>query len=135
GLPRRRWLTLAAEAPYRCAHALGSACDSSATPARAHQPLGVPVPMTLLQIVCDNCGAKYRLPETFSGAKAKCKQCNSAIDVAAQRAAAQAPAAAATPAAARPARAGSPARPAPSPARSTASARRSSVRTPRREVE
>jgi hypothetical protein len=95
--------------------------------------------MTLLQIVCDNCGAKYRLPETFTGAKAKCKQCNSAIDVAAQRAAAQAPAAAAAPAAARPARTASPARPAPS-ARSSAGAPRSSVRSPsvrapRREAE
>ena len=36
--------------------------------------------------VCDNCGAKYRLPASFSGDKAKCKQCGSVIDVAAQKA-------------------------------------------------
>ncbi|MEO0481773.1 MAG: hypothetical protein AAF196_20090 [Planctomycetota bacterium] len=41
--------------------------------------------MSLLQIVCQNCGAKYRLPETFSGDRAKCKSCGSVIDVAAQR--------------------------------------------------
>jgi hypothetical protein len=39
----------------------------------------------LLQIVCDNCGAKYRLPESFQNATAKCKQCGSQIDVASQR--------------------------------------------------
>src|SRR5689334_19564063 len=39
----------------------------------------------LLQIVCDNCGAKYRLPESFQNATAKCKQCGSQIDVAGQR--------------------------------------------------
>ncbi|MBK8100098.1 MAG: hypothetical protein IPK26_23595 [Planctomycetes bacterium] len=60
--------------------------------------------MSALQIVCDNCGAKYRLPETFAGDKAKCKQCGSVIDVAAQRGGATAAAAApAAPAAARPA--------------------------------
>jgi hypothetical protein len=47
--------------------------------------------MSALPIVCDNCGAKYRLPESFSGDKAKCKQCGSVIDVAAQKAAAAAP--------------------------------------------
>ncbi|MGE3175622.1 MAG: hypothetical protein AB7O97_23570 [Planctomycetota bacterium] len=70
--------------------------------------------MSVLPIVCDNCGAKYRLPESFSGDKAKCKQCGSVIDVAAQKAAAAAPskpapskpAAAAPKAASRPARAG-----------------------------
>ena len=60
--------------------------------------------MPLLQIVCDNCGVKYRLPETFTGSSAKCKQCGSSIDVAAQRnSAAQPVAAAARPASARPA--------------------------------
>ncbi len=48
--------------------------------------------MSDLTIVCDNCGAKYRLPASFSGDKAKCKQCGSAIDVAAQKTAAAAPA-------------------------------------------
>lgn len=47
--------------------------------------------MSDLTIVCDNCGAKYRLPASFSGEKAKCKQCGSVIDVAAQRTAAAAP--------------------------------------------
>lgn len=65
--------------------------------------------MSQLQIVCQNCGAKYRLPESFSGDRAKCKACGSVIDVAAQRDgdAAAAPSAArpagARPAAARPA--------------------------------
>lgn len=63
--------------------------------------------MTVLQITCDNCGAKYKLPESFTGAQAKCQKCQSIIDVAKQRAAAQSgggeapkPAAAAKPASA-----------------------------------
>ena len=56
--------------------------------------------MTQLQIVCNNCGAKYRLPETFQNDHAKCKQCGSVIDVKSQRQPAAAPAAA-KPAAAR----------------------------------
>jgi len=48
--------------------------------------------MSVLAIACDNCGAKYRLPESFSGDKAKCQKCGSVIDVAAQRKAAAAPA-------------------------------------------
>jgi hypothetical protein len=79
--------------------------------------------MSVLQIVCQNCGAKYKLPESFQGDKAKCKACSAVIDVAAQRAsggvsaAAPKPAAVkpagAKPAAARPARAASAARSAP----------------------
>lgn len=68
--------------------------------------------MSFLQIACDNCGAKYKLPETFSGTKAKCQKCGSVIDVAAQRASASAPtasAAAKPAAAARPAAAAKPA--------------------------
>ena len=53
-------------------------------------------------IVCENCGKKFRLPETFKSPKAKCTQCGSAIDVAGQRAAAAAPPAP-KPAASRPA--------------------------------
>jgi len=56
--------------------------------------------MTVLQITCDNCGAKYKLPETFTGAQAKCQKCGSVIDVQKQRAAATAPATQAAPAAA-----------------------------------
>ncbi|MEY2982923.1 MAG: hypothetical protein RL562_3150 [Planctomycetota bacterium] len=41
--------------------------------------------MSVLQIVCQNCGAKYKLPESFPGDKAKCKACGAVIDVAAQR--------------------------------------------------
>ncbi len=60
--------------------------------------------MSVLQIVCQNCGAKYKLPESFQADKAKCKECGTAIDVAAQRkSGAAAPAAAATPAKAAPA--------------------------------
>ena|SRR5204863_3929321 len=60
--------------------------------------------MTAIPIVCDNCGAKYKLPETFSGPQAKCQKCGSAIDVARQRGgAADAVPAAARPAGARPA--------------------------------
>lgn len=56
--------------------------------------------MSELHIVCQNCGAKYKLPESFQGDKAKCKACGATIDVAAQRqAAASAPAAAVKPAA------------------------------------
>lgn len=70
--------------------------------------------MTVLQITCDNCGAKYKLPETFKGAQAKCQKCGSVIDVQKQRAAAAgaaSPSAAAKPAseAARPAAAAKPA--------------------------
>ena len=46
--------------------------------------------MSALAITCDNCGAKYRLPESFSADKAKCQKCGSVIDVAAQRKAAAA---------------------------------------------
>jgi len=59
--------------------------------------------MSDLQIVCDNCGAKYRLPASFSGDRAKCQKCGSAIDVAAQKALATAPAVAPAAAPARPA--------------------------------
>jgi len=68
--------------------------------------------MSVLLIVCDNCGTKYRLPASFSSDKAKCKQCQSVIDVASQRADQQTeagaepkPASKARPARARPARA------------------------------
>jgi hypothetical protein len=62
--------------------------------------------MSVIQIVCDNCGAKYKLPESFSAPKAKCKKCGSAIDVNGQRSAARGEsAAAATPAKAQPAKA------------------------------
>ena len=44
--------------------------------------------MAHIQIQCQNCGAKYKIPEAFTGATAKCKQCGSAIDVASQRQAA-----------------------------------------------
>ena len=54
--------------------------------------------MSVLAIACDNCGAKYRLPESFSGDKAKCQKCGSVIDVAAQRKTAGAPATAPAPA-------------------------------------
>ncbi len=51
--------------------------------------------MSVIQIVCDNCGAKYKLPESFTAASAKCKACGSAIDVQGQRQAAASPARAA----------------------------------------
>jgi hypothetical protein len=68
--------------------------------------------MTVTPITCDNCGAKYKLPETFTGSQAKCQKCGSVIDVQKQRgqSAAAAPAsAAAKPATARPAAAAKPA--------------------------
>ncbi|MCC6673341.1 MAG: hypothetical protein IT458_19945 [Planctomycetes bacterium] len=53
--------------------------------------------MSVLTVQCVNCGAKYKLPETFAADKAKCKSCGAVIDVKAQRAApAEAPAAPAT---------------------------------------
>ncbi len=68
--------------------------------------------MSTIQIQCDNCGAKYKLPESFSSPKAKCQKCGSVIDVASQRAAAEAgdsPAASTPAAAAKPAAAARPA--------------------------
>lgn len=70
--------------------------------------------MTVLHITCDNCGAKYKLPETFTGSQAKCQKCGSVIDVAKQRGQADgagggAAASAAKPAAAKPAAAARPA--------------------------
>jgi hypothetical protein len=67
--------------------------------------------MTVLQITCDNCGAKYKLPESFDKPQAKCQKCGSVIDVARQRAATANPTApsAAKPAAAKPAAAARPA--------------------------
>jgi len=62
--------------------------------------------MTVLPITCDNCGAKYKLPPTFTGAQAKCQKCGSVIDVATQRASAGGSDA---PAAAKPATGASPA--------------------------
>lgn len=41
--------------------------------------------MSTIQIACDNCGAKYKLPETFTSPRAKCQKCGSMIDVATQR--------------------------------------------------
>ena len=66
--------------------------------------------MSVIPIVCVNCGAKYKLPPTFKGTQAKCQKCGSIIDVAKQLAEAKdgdsaKPAAAAKPAAkARPAK-------------------------------
>lgn len=88
-------------------------------------------------IVCENCGKKFRLPETYKSPKAKCTQCGSAIDVAGQRAAASAPAAKPTPA---PAPRTEPPKPAPArppaakpaAARPAAAAPASSERTARR---
>jgi hypothetical protein len=40
---------------------------------------------SLIKIVCANCGAQYRLPETFQSPSAKCKKCGATIDVAGQR--------------------------------------------------
>ncbi len=67
--------------------------------------------MSLIQIVCANCGAKYRLPETFQSDSARCKACGATIDVAAQRSSA----AAGTPPAAVPPTPAKPAAPAPKP--------------------
>jgi hypothetical protein len=69
--------------------------------------------MTVTPITCDNCGAKYKLPESFTGSQAKCQKCGSVIDVQKQRGPSQSavtPASpAAKPAAARPAAAAKPA--------------------------
>ncbi|MHC4077696.1 MAG: zinc ribbon domain-containing protein [Planctomycetota bacterium] len=44
--------------------------------------------MAHIQIQCQNCGAKYKIPETFKSDTARCKQCGTMIDVTAQRQAA-----------------------------------------------
>jgi len=59
--------------------------------------------MTAMPITCDNCGAKYRLPENFTGTQSKCQKCGSVIDVEKQRANAGSPAGSMPAAAARPA--------------------------------
>ncbi len=41
--------------------------------------------MAHLPIQCQNCGAKYKIPETFPGDFAKCKACGTKIDVKAAR--------------------------------------------------
>ena len=41
--------------------------------------------MALLPVQCQNCGAKYKIPETFQSDSAKCKACGSVIDVKAAR--------------------------------------------------
>jgi hypothetical protein len=60
-----------------------------------------------VQIVCTNCGAKYKLPDGFKRDAAKCTACGTSIDVASQRAGAGASerssSAAAKPASAKPA--------------------------------
>lgn len=85
--------------------------------------------MTSLTIVCDNCGAKYKLPEAYDKAQAKCTKCGSAIAVDAQRGGAVA-APGARPAAARPAVDRS--RQAPPPAERPALATRTATERPRR---
>lgn len=47
-------------------------------------------------VQCQNCGARYKIPDTFAGASAKCKKCGSMIDVASARTDGDAPAAAPT---------------------------------------
>lgn len=61
-----------------------------------------------IQIICANCGAKYKLPTDFKATSAKCKGCGATIDVASQIQAAKATAAPSRPAASKPA-AGKPA--------------------------
>jgi predicted Zn finger-like uncharacterized protein len=41
--------------------------------------------MAPFPIVCPSCGARYRLPDSFTAARVKCKQCEATIDVEAQR--------------------------------------------------
>ena len=65
--------------------------------------------MTAIPITCDNCGAKYRLPENFTGSQSKCQKCGSVIDVGKQRASATSPAGTMPAAAAKPAAAARPA--------------------------
>lgn len=93
--------------------------------------------MAATQIICTNCGAKYRIPETFKGNRAKCKACGTVIDVAAQRDAetsagpeVAAAAASAKPAAARPARA-KPADPRPRHSRRSAGSKTDEKKTAR----
>jgi hypothetical protein len=66
--------------------------------------------------VCGGCGTRYRIPETFTGASAKCKKCGGVIAISA----APSPAPAAAPAAKPPAAAA--ARPPPAPASKAPSA-------------
>ena len=35
----------------------------------------------LTPITCANCGAQYRLPETFTAAQAKCKKCGGVVEI------------------------------------------------------
>ena len=56
-----------------------------------------------IQIICANCGAKYKLPTDFKATSAKCKGCGATIDVAGQIQVAKAPPSAGKPAARKPA--------------------------------
>lgn len=89
--------------------------------------------MTVLQITCDNCGAKYKLPETFDKPQAKCQKCGSVIDVARQRAATANPTtpSAAKPAAAKPAAAARPAQDRSKPERAAPAAASAAARSTR----
>lgn len=58
--------------------------------------------MTVRTVACANCGARYRIPESFQGAKARCKACGAAIEIA-NSIVPDAPPAAAKPATERPA--------------------------------
>ena len=37
--------------------------------------------MSLTPVECANCGAKYRLPESFKADKAKCKKCGGVVEI------------------------------------------------------
>jgi hypothetical protein len=71
--------------------------------------------MATFSIVCESCGATYRLPDTFTAVRAKCKKCEHQIDVAGQRAAGAPPAAAPAKEAPAPAKQASTAQPAAKP--------------------
>jgi transcription initiation factor TFIIIB Brf1 subunit/transcription initiation factor TFIIB len=58
---------------------------------------------SVASIVCDNCGAKWKLPESDQRSQAKCQKCGSVIDITGQRGGPPAAATAARPAVARPA--------------------------------
>ena len=56
--------------------------------------------MSVRTIACANCGARYRIPESFQGAKARCKSCGATIEIANSIVSDDAPAAPSKPAAA-----------------------------------
>lgn len=84
--------------------------------------------MTVRTVACANCGARYRIPESFQGAKARCKGCGATIEIATSIVDPDAPKPAAKPAAPAKSARKSAAKPEKAPARSGRAAPKSAAK-------